>query len=263
MAKVCPLFSGSSGNSTYISCSEGGVLVDAGVSAKALSEALLWHEIDVGSIRGIFVTHEHGDHVRGIRVFASRHHIPVYATRGTAQALEESGCLQGQVEIHTVDPDRPASAAGMEVRPFPTYHDCRESVGYVVTLPDGRRVAVCTDLGRVSTEVQQAIRGCELVMLESNHDVRMLQNGSYPYYLKQRILGINGHLSNESCAAELPYCIRHGATRILLGHLSKENNLPELARETARSELFDHEMEEGSDYLLWVAKPCGNEMIQF
>ncbi len=263
MAKFCPLFSGSSGNSTYISCSEGAILIDAGVSAKAITEALQWHDVPADAIRAIFVTHEHGDHISGIRVFASRHHIPVYSSAGTIQAMEDMGTLQGKVEVHTMDSEHPVQAAGMEIACFPTYHDCRESVGYVVTLPDGRRVTVCTDLGRVSTAVQQAIRGCDLVMLESNHDVRMLQNGSYPYYLKQRILGINGHLSNESCAAELPYCIRHGATRIVLGHLSKENNIPQLARETARSELFDHEMEEGRDYLLWVAKPCNNEMIHF
>lgn len=263
MAKVCPLFSGSSGNSTYISCSEGGILIDAGVSAKAITESLQWHDVAPDTLRAIFITHEHSDHVSGIRVFASRHHIPVYASPGTVQALEDMGTLQGKVEIQTIDCGYSVLAAGMEVRPFSTYHDCRESVGYVVALPDGRRVAVCTDLGRVSVEVQQSIRGCELVLLESNHDVRMLQNGNYPYYLKQRILGINGHLSNESCAAELPYCIRHGTTRLVLGHLSRENNIPQLAYETARSELVDHQMEEGKDYLLWVAKPCGNEMIQF
>ena len=263
MAKVCPLFSGSSGNSTYISCSEGGILIDAGVSAKAITEALQWHDVPIDTIRAIFITHEHGDHISGIRVFASRHHIPVYASHGTAQAVEDMGTFQGKVAVQPLDKEHSVEAAGMQVRPFATYHDCRESVGYVVTLPDGRRVAVCTDLGRVSGEVQEAIRGCDLVLLESNHDVRMLQNGSYPYYLKQRILGINGHLSNESCAAELPYCIRHGTTRIVLGHLSKENNIPQLARETARSELYDHDMEEGRDYLLWVAKPCGNEMIAF
>ena len=126
MAKVCSLFSGSSGNSTYISCSEGGILVAAGVSAKAITEALQWHDVAVNTIRAIFVTHEHGDHVSGIRVFASRYHIPVYVSAGTAQALEDMGTLQGKVEVHTLDCEHAAQAAGMEIRSFPTYHDCRE-----------------------------------------------------------------------------------------------------------------------------------------
>ena len=158
MAKVCPLFSGSSGNSTYIACSEGGILVDAGVSAKAITQALERHGVEAGSLKAIFVTHEHSDHISGIRVLASRHGIPVFASPGTAAAMEDFGILQGKVAVQPVEPGEPVSVAGMEIRSFSTYHDCRQSVGYTVTLPDERRVelidGVIYDMATPSEEHQ-------------------------------------------------------------------------------------------------------------
>lgn len=256
MSRFCALFSGSSGNCTYIGGSEGGILIDAGVSAKGIVSALAEREIDIAGIRAVFVTHEHSDHIKGLRVLASRRGIPVYASAGTLAALP--GCEE--VETRSMD-GAPVHLAGMEISRFATDHDCEGSSGYVVTTPDGRRMAVCTDLGHVSDGVRAAIQGCDLVLLESNHDVMMLQNGGYPYYLKRRILSENGHLSNVCCAAELPELVKSGATRLVLGHLSRENNYPELALACARAALMGGGMRENIDYILCAASPAGGKML--
>ena len=145
------------------------------------------------------------------------------------------------------------AAGDLEIRPFATSHDSLSSVGYAVSLPDGRKISVATDLGYVSDEVHRAIHGSDLVLLESNYDEAMLQCGPYPYPLKRRIASDSGHLSNSSSALEARTLVDSGTTRLVLGHLSKENNHPELARETVRSELTMAGMAEGGDYLLSVA----------
>lgn len=259
MAKICQLFSGSSGNSTYIGCGNGGILVDVGVSAKRMTEALVGIEVDPASLKGIFITHEHTDHVSGLRVFATRHHIPVFGPEGSMMALEESGHLEG-VDGYILD--MPQIAVGdFGVSSFTTSHDTRASCGYRITLPDGQAVAVCTDLGFVSEGVRQGITGCSTVVLESNHDIDMVKTGPYPYHLKERILSRRGHLSNDACAAELPRLIERGTTRLILSHLSRENNVPMLARRTAVAALKEHGMTEQRDYILEVAAPCGNQTM--
>ena len=253
MARFCPLFSGSSGNCLYIGSADGGILIDAGVSARRIEKALAAREIDPRSIRGIFVTHEHSDHTAGLRVLAKRYGTPIYASAGTRQALLDGG---------TVDECRlwdETDLGNMSVTAFHTSHDCRESTGYCVTLSDDRRIGVATDLGVMTDEVREALAGCDLVHIESNHDVRMLENGPYPYPLKQRILSDRGHLSNEACATELPRLLERGTTRVFLGHLSRENNLPMLAQATAAAELAACGAQEGRDYLLWVAPPENGE----
>ena len=141
----------------------------------------------------------------------------------------------------------------MFVKSFRTSHDCRESNGYRIEMPDGRSIAVATDLGEMTGEVLSAITGCDLVMLESNHDVDMLREGSYPYVLKQRILSRYGHLSNDVCAQTLASLVKKGTTRFVLGHLSLENNLPELAYETSLRALRLEGAKEGRDYTMCVA----------
>ena len=199
MAKVCPLFSGSSGNSYYIGTGEHGILVDAGRTAKQMEGALSANDINISSVRAIFVTHEHTDHVKGLRVLASRHHIKVYSSMGTLEALNDMQILSGKFPCDVIS-ENGIQEAGMEIRPFHTSHDSAESVGYRISLPNGRVVVVATDLGFVSEEVRSALAGCDVAVMESNHDVGMLQSGGYPYYLKRRILSPQGHLSNSACA---------------------------------------------------------------
>lgn len=263
MARFCSLFSSSSGNCSYVGQPEGGILIDVGVSAKRTAETLDCIGVDIGSVGAIFVTHEHTDHIQGIRVLASKHKIPVYASAGTLEAMAESGTLNGKFPADVI-PDGGIEVNGMFIRPFHTPHDSRESLGFTVETADGNRIAVATDIGTVTDEVLSNITCCQLVMLESNHDVRMLQNNpNYPYILKRRILSDRGHLSNDVCAKTAANLIESGTTRLILGHLSKENNMPELAYQSTYSALSARGMEEGSDYILRVAGTGMPKMMVF
>lgn len=252
MARFCPLFSGSSGNSYYIGSAEEGILIDAGRSAKQMDAMLVNCGVHAESIKAVFVTHEHGDHVRGLRVFASRHHLPVFTSPGTLEALDSMGCLDPRFSAGVIGGEG-MECAGLYIKPFHTSHDSAESVGYRVELRDGRTVAVSTDLGYMSDEVRSELTGADLVVLESNHDVGMLQNGPYPYPLKRRILSRTGHLSNEACSAELCGLVRSGTTRLVLAHLSAENNTPELAFQTSLCSLRLSGMDLEKDFMLCVA----------
>lgn len=252
MARFCSLFSSSSGNSTYIGSSDGGVLVDAGASAKQLTLKLDCIGVSPADIHAIFVTHEHSDHVSGLRVFASKHNIPVYMTQGTMDALKKNKIINGSFEAFVV-PKEGIECGGQFVKPFKTSHDSAESCGYVVNTSDERKIAVATDTGFVTDETRSAVDGCDLILAESNHDIGMLRNGIYPYMLKRRILSDVGHLSNLACSEFVTELVKNGTTRIILGHLSKENNLPELAFQTSKSALDCAGAVQFKDYILKVA----------
>ena len=261
MAKFCSLYSSSSGNCTYIGSSHGGILIDIGVSAKKTAEALSAIGVDPSSIEAIFITHEHSDHLKGIKVFAAKHKIPVYASAGTLSGMEKLGAVDSRV-IADIIPYSGIEKAGMFIRPFRTPHDSNESTGFSIITPDSKRICVATDIGTITDSVMEAIYGSDLILLESNHDVRMLQNGPYPFFLKERILSNHGHLSNEKCAETAVKLLESGTTRFVLGHLSKENNIPSLAFETTRAAMTMAGAKENSDYLLSVAGDL-NPVIAF
>lgn len=254
MARVCPLFSGSSGNSTYFGSADSGILVDAGVSSRSLMNALKMQEIDPAALGGVFITHEHSDHIKGLRVFLKQSRLPLFATAETLQFLAARNELPADAQVQEITSGKAVQVQGMEILPFATSHDAISSVGFRVTMPDGRTASIATDLGVVTQEVQNAITGSDLVLLEANYDDAMLGCSSYPYYLKRRIASHRGHLSNQSSSDEALRLVRTGTTRLILGHLSRENNLPTLAYETIRSQLELSGMRQGQDYLLSVAK---------
>ncbi len=254
MARFCPLFSGSSGNSSYIGSRSAGVLIDAGVSARRLDGRMKLCGIDPLAIGGIIVTHEHGDHVSGIRVFARKYGLPVYASAGTLRAIEES--MDG---VKLIDIKAGAEIAGMEVRPFPTSHDCLQPTGYRIHTGDGRDFCFATDLGYLSEEVKENLLGCDMAVIESNHDIEMLRNGPYPYHLKRRILSDRGHLSNAACAGFLPELLKSGVRRFVLAHLSDTNNTPWLAYEASLSALVQRGYVKDVDFILQVASPENTE----
>lgn len=251
MARFCSLFSGSSGNSMAVGCSGKYILIDAGRSAKKIKERLTAEQIDPADVLAVFVTHEHSDHLSGVRVLASSLRIPVYATEGTAAYMEAHGHA-AKVDLHIMPSDGVA-VGDMEVTAFPTSHDAAESCGFSVRCGDERRITMATDTGIITPAIHAALEGADLVYLESNHDLSMLYAGAYPYPLKQRIASDKGHLSNEVCSAELPLLARSGTTRFVLGHLSAENNMPLLARQSAVCACTQYGMREGVDYLLSVA----------
>ncbi|HOO26600.1 MAG TPA: MBL fold metallo-hydrolase [Clostridiales bacterium] len=252
MARFCPLYSSSSGNCTYVGGGSGGILIDAGVSAKRMEQGLKDIDVDPKDIGAIFITHEHSDHIKGLRVFAGRHKIPVFASQGTLDGLEDMGELDGKFDTFAINGAN-VEICNMEISAFSTSHDSNESVGYRIKTADDRVISVATDMGLVTPETFEGLMGCDLVMLESNHDINMLMCGPYPYIVKRRVLSDYGHLSNEACAHTALTLLESGTTRFVLAHLSRQNNLPELALETTRGLFTKHGATEGADYLLQVA----------
>lgn len=251
MAKVVPLFSGSSGNSYYISSGGSGILIDAGRSAKQLTAALAQNDIDIKSIEAIFITHEHSDHVKGLRVFANKHKLPVFASSGTIDELYRIGAADASTRLYVIGSEG-VDLSTMHVDRFPISHDCAEGIGFRADL-GGRSFALATDLGFISEEVEASLMGCNAVVIESNHDLRLLQMGKYPYYLKRRIMSDKGHLSNTVCSEFLPKLVKGGTTRFILAHLSRENNMPEIAYQESINELNANQMSLMNDFTLNVA----------
>ena len=241
MIKCVPLFSGSGGNSTYISCDGEQFLIDAGVSCKAISTALDNIGTSLADIRGIFVTHEHIDHIKGLEIISKRFEIPVYMNTNSAKYIY---CTDGFDNLRKVlciaDPTECIKTENARFDIYRTPHDSWGSVCYRVNDTSGDSFGLATDIGYVTKGIGAALLGCRQVVIESNHDVDMLKNGPYPVSLQNRILSRSGHLSNEDCARFLPYLAESGTQKIYLAHLSRENNHPALALECAREALGNY-----------------------
>lgn len=250
---LCPLFSGSSGNSIYISCGGVRVLVDAGVSAARVEANLREIGVDIRQIDGILVTHEHVDHVRGLGVLCRRYGLPVYANEGTWRGIleKEAGIPPRCVRMFLTGEDFYIGA--MNVRPFSIPHDAAEPVGFALGC-QGMRCAVATDIGHIAPGWMEAVAGSQAIVLEANHDVEMVQRGPYPQRLKRRILSRNGHLCNEDCAKALLELAKKGVRAVSLAHLSADNNLPELAYNTVCGALTEAGYVVGEDISVTVAR---------
>ncbi len=259
LSKICPLFSGSTGNSTYIGTEKGSLLIDAGASMKSICAAIECAGGDYSEIKAVAVTHEHIDHVKGLKTFLKNTGVPIIASEKTLSALAKADRLPSGARVIPIGSES-VEIGGISIGRFATSHDCDGSSGYVVTLPDGKKVSVCTDLGVVTDEVRNALDGSFLTVIESNHDIEMLKHGPYPPVLKMRILSERGHISNNACACELPNLLKSGTTRFILAHLSLKNNVPMLAKKTAEAALMDIGAENGRDYILSVASPEGNRV---
>lgn len=238
------LYSGSSGNATYIRTPDVRILIDAGKSAKALKCALNSIGEEISDIDAIFITHEHTDHIGALRVLLKSHRICVHTVRACAAYIALPP--QGEELICTHTPMFSVRFNNTLVSSFVTSHDSASSVGYRVDYDNGTEhcsYAVATDTGYVTEQMYESLLGCSAVMLESNHDIGMLKCGPYPEQLKQRILSRRGHLSNEACAEFARILAQHGTKRIMLAHISRENNDPELARQTVCRALSDSDTE--------------------
>ncbi|MBP3600557.1 MAG: MBL fold metallo-hydrolase [Clostridia bacterium] len=256
MSKICPLFSGSTGNCTYIGTKNGAVLVDAGASMKRIITAIECAGGTAEEIKAIAVTHQHIDHITGLRPILNKLKIPLIASEKTIEALIKFNKIPQGAKLIAIEDT--AEVDGIIINRFATSHDCEGSSGYSFILPDQKKFTLCTDLGIVTDEVRNALNGSDLVLLESNHDVEMLKRGPYPPELKIRIMSDKGHISNNVCSAELVKLLKNGTKRFILGHLSQNNNTPLVARSSAEAALMDIGAENGKDYLLYVAHPQGN-----
>ena len=236
--KFCSIASGSSGNCLYAGSSAASVLIDAGISGRRIEEGLNAIDQTTQDIDGILVTHEHSDHIRGLGVLARRYGIPLYATRGTIDAVADMPSVGRIPEdlLREIRADEAFQIGDLFIRPFRISHDAAEPVGFRIE-HDGASLAVATDMGCFDDYTVGNLKGPDVLLIESNHDVRMLEAGRYPYYLKRRILGEKGHLSNESAGHLLVRTLHDKIRHIYLGHLSRENNYEELAYETVCEEI--------------------------
>lgn len=239
LTQIWTLSSGSSGNCCWVKHGKCEFLIDAGISRRAISTALRSLGSDLSNISAVFVTHEHSDHVKGLPMLAKHEHIPVHAVTETAEWLAgvDPACIVPHSPLFSVELSRE-----VKVESFVTPHDSRASVGYVITA-GGRRFALATDMGMCAKSVADALSGCEGVILEANYDADMLRSGPYPLYLQDRITARTGHLDNRDTAKMAAYLALHGTHRVLLAHLSKENNTPDKALKTVSGYLAEHHIE--------------------
>lgn len=239
---ITALFSGSGGNCFSVGCGGCEILIDCGVSVRALSQALAARDLSLDRIAAIFITHEHIDHVRALRVLTKHHHIPIHITAPSAKALTENGlALTDDYICHP--PLYGVQTGAFSVQSFETSHDSVCCVGYRIeaALPGGgtRTLCIATDTGCVTDGLRAAAAGADDVIIESNHDENMLLIGRYPYDLKRRILSGQGHLSNRDCGDFLSALAAAGTRSFMLAHLSEENNYPALAQAAAEGALRD------------------------
>jgi phosphoribosyl 1,2-cyclic phosphodiesterase len=226
--KVAVLGSGSAGNSVLVCAGETRILVDAGFSARSLAQRLDRLTVAPDSITAIVVTHEHGDHTRGMGVFARRHRTPLHLTERTREACAK--LLSGDEEVCLYSPGTPFTIRNLRVESFFTVHDAADPVGVsVVDERSGARVGIATDLGRPTAQIRHALSGCDLLVLEANHDDVMLRTGPYPASVKQRIASSHGHLSNQAAARLAVDLLHPRLAGVVLAHLSRECNRPLLA----------------------------------
>ena len=253
--RMCSIASGSSGNCIYVGSDHTHLLVDTGISRKRIEEGLKKLEIKGEEIDGVLITHEHSDHIQGLGVLSRKYELPIYATKVTIEGISGSTSLGKMPDglFHTIRADEPFRLGDIEVKPFAISHDACEPTGYRFEC-GGRSAAVATDLGKYDEYTVSNLTGLDAVLLEANHDIHMLEVGGYPYYLKQRILGDKGHLSNELSGRLLCDILHDNLKHIILGHLSKENNYARLAYETVKLEvtLGDNDYK-GEDLDMFVA----------
>ena len=253
---LCSIASGSSGNCIYVGSECAHVLIDIGISGKKMEQGLNSLDLTGRDIDGILITHEHSDHIKGLGVIARKYGIPIYATGGTVDAMLRCGFLGKIPEgiFREIREDQTFEIKDLKINPFTISHDAAQPVGYRLECRESS-VGIATDLGKYNDYIIENLQNLDALLLEANHDIRMLQVGKYPYYLKQRILGDRGHLSNENAGRLLCRLLHDNMKAVFLGHLSRENNYEELAYETVCSEVtLGDNPYKSKDFKIQVAK---------
>lgn len=248
----CSLYSGSSGNSTFVASEKTKLLIDAGLPGKKITEGLISIDQNPNEIDGIFVTHEHIDHIKGVGVLSRKYDIPIYANELTWKAMQNQ---IGKIKEHNIKiiENGCVSIKDVDVTSYKIPHDAADPSGYAIDCK-GKRACIATDLGHFTDEVKEKIKDADVVLLESNHDLHMLEYGPYPYSLKCRIMSNIGHLSNDDCGSAILDIAGYKDKKIVLGHLSKINNYPDLAYKTVYNILAENGLKVGGDIGLSLAR---------
>ena len=251
----CSLYSGSSGNSIFVSSEKSKILIDAGLPGKSIDAALKEIDESPTQLDAIFVTHEHLDHVKGIGVMSRKYNIPIYANEGTWEGMTKTVGKIKECNIKIID-SNVTNMKDMDIINYPIPHDATNPIGYSI-YSLGKKVSITTDFGYLTADIKRNIEDSDVILLESNHDVEMLKFGPYPYSLKRRILSDIGHLSNDDCGTAIVDMMNDKYKRIILGHLSNTNNYPELAYETVISVLRENNIELKKDIAVQMASRKG------
>ena len=242
---ICPLASGSKGNSLFVSCRNSSILIDAGLSGIEIERRLNAVNISPENLTAIIITHEHSDHIKGAGILSRRFKLPVYITQKTWEACSSLGKIE---HLHFFECGTPFEIDQILVSPFSISHDARDPVGLTLEYKN-HKIGIATDLGIVTSLVKEHLKNSNILYLESNHDLDMLINGSYPWHLKQRIKGRTGHLSNLDAGVLVSELKTDALKHVILAHLSEENNCPQKAIQEVSKSL------NASDITLHVARP--------
>ena len=238
MLKFCSLYSGSSGNSLFVQSNNTNILIDAGVSGKKIVDALASINVDINSISAIFVTHEHSDHVQGLGTISKKYDIPVFANKETWDAMESQRLKINPANVNLFDNNKFFSFKDLEIFPFDIPHDAANPCGFNI-YNKNTKISIATDIGHMDNVVVNNLKDSSFLLLESNYEPEVLKCSSYPFKLKERISGPLGHLSNVSAGKTIAYLSNYGLKNVMLGHLSKENNFPDLAYKSVVEEMIN------------------------
>ncbi len=258
--KFCTIASGSSGNSIFIGTEHTKLLIDAGLSGKRIVEGLSSLNTVGSNIDALFVTHEHADHIRGVGILSRKFDIPIYATPGTWEAMEHQIGKITPKNKQYVYPEERCIINDICINPFSIPHDANEPVGYNIET-ENHKITIATDLGHITKNIKQQLFDSELLLLEANHDEEMVKNSFYSYQLQDRILGQQGHLSNKTAGELLCEIMSEKLNYVFLGHLSEENNYPNLAYDTVKNILQKNKINIGKQFQLEVAPRNGNSSV--
>ena len=259
MFKFCSLYSGSTGNSSLIQTSNTKILIDAGESAKKISEALNSINIDPTSIDAILITHEHSDHIKGVGTFSKKYDIPVYANAETWNSMYNQMVKMEEKNIKYFEFTK-FNIGDLSILPFSIPHDAANPCGFNIFYKN-KKISIATDIGHITTEIIDKLSNSSFILLEANYDSNVLKCSSYPYSLKQRISGPHGHLSNDVAGKTISYLAKRGLNTVMLGHLSKENNFPELAYKTVVEQLMENKIENNLFNLSVATRNCVSQII--
>jgi phosphoribosyl 1,2-cyclic phosphodiesterase len=258
----CSLSSGSSGNCYYLGNEFFGILIDAGISATSIRKFLKDIGVSMQTIMGVLVTHNHSDHIRGLEVLTRKNRLPAFTTNNIWNSILSPNKNIPRDCIREISIQQKFHLAGFDIEAFPVFHDAPETVGFHIC-SGNKKVTIVTDLGHICPTADPYIRAANLLVIESNYDEKMLVEGSYPYYLKQRIQSNNGHLGNHQTSVFLADILNDNLSHICLAHLSKNNNTPDLALQTLRNTFSERGIVLNGQQISVLRRNNPTEMISF
>ena len=261
MLNFCSLYSGSSGNSLFVETKNTKILIDAGVSSKKIENALQDINVDPTSIDGILVTHEHTDHVQGLGTFSKKFNLPVFVNQETLDAMPKQKDKILDTNIKTFKVSDKFEIGDLKIHPFSIPHDATNPCGFNI-YKDNKKISIATDIGHMTNDILRNLEESLFIMLEANYDPEVLRCSPYPFSLKSRIAGPTGHLPNEIAGKTISHLLKSGLKNAMLGHLSKESNLPELAYQTVLDELISNNYDENSLSLSVASRDVHSKLIQ-